>query len=162
MKTLKFHLFLLTIFLLIFGCSKTHTMSDVHVDFASNDLKGLVIKNLSILEANGRWTDGKEVLFTFPNQLPSDFTLILQANDAFNLNAGKAFKVIVGNTQEDFVIESKKDTVFMHKYKNTEPGVKTISIIVPSPSSPAEMGSGKDIRKLGAVLRSLEIRSSNL
>ena len=160
MKTIKPYyskiLTILTLTLLLFACSK-EMAADVFIDMSKGSLDGVVTKNLSNAEPFGRWTTGKEVVFTFEKKLPKNFNLIINTGDAFATNAEQIFKVAVGISQEDFIVHGKKKSTFSHEFRGIESD--TITFIVPNPISPAETGLNQDVRKLGAIIQNMEIIS---
>jgi phosphoglycerol transferase len=109
---------------------------------------------ISGYEPWGRWTDGDKVTFRFAQPLPKQFILVLQTN-AFGPNLGEAIKVKIGATQQEFKITDQGQT---HRLDFTLPeSTDTIELFIPKPTSPKDLQSGEDPRKLGLGLIKLQI-----
>jgi hypothetical protein len=119
---------------------------------------------LSGQEAWGRWSEGKVVQFDFTDPLPPKFALHLTGH-AYTRNTDKDFVAILhapakGNglpsgTRQAFALTSE-DAERVMQFDNPS-GLHTLSIIVPEPVSPMELGSGTDKRKIGLGLVKIKI-----
>lgn len=112
------------------------------------------VTGMSAYEPWGRWTDGDKATFRFTQPLPKQFTLIVQAN-VFGPNLGEAVKVKIGAAQQEFKITEQGQT---HRLDFTLPeSTDTIQLFIPKPTSPKDLQSGEDPRKLGLGLIKLQI-----
>src|SRR5450759_2078691 len=55
------------------------------------------VTGMSGYEPIGRWTEGKKVVFTFTQNLPTTFTLEFDLAGAFGPNAGKVLQIQAGD-----------------------------------------------------------------
>ena len=113
------------------------------------------VTGMSGFEAIGRWTEGKNVLFVFAQNLPAKFTLDLEFAAAFGPDVGKVVKLEVGDWKSQFIASEKpkKETFIIETSLPTD----TIRFVVPLPLSPVEMGIGTDPREVGIMFRRLSI-----
>jgi len=120
---------------------------------------------LSGAEPWGRWSSGKVVQFTFTEPLPKKFALHLTGH-AFADNGGKNFEVVLdkilpenitlSRTGQKFSVPGDKDAERIMHFDNPT-GSRDISIIVPHPVSPAELGLSDDGRTIGLALVKMRI-----
>lgn len=120
---------------------------------------------LSGAEPWGRWSSGKVVQFTFTEPLPKKFALHLTGH-AFADNGGKNFEVILDKilpenitllkAGQKFSVPGDKDVERIMHFDNPT-GSRDISIIIPHPVSPAELGLSDDARTLGLALVKMRI-----
>lgn len=132
-------------------------------DRHSSWLPGVIsnISGLSFPEPWGTWSDGDVIVFEFAKPLPEKFTLKLLAN-AFTPSANKEFFVWLDTDvkmKKSFRLgEAVVETVLQLENLNQ---YKRITIEVPSPRSPQELGLSEDSRKLGIAFHKMEIISEN-
>jgi hypothetical protein len=120
---------------------------------------------LSGPEPWGRWSLGKVIQFTFTEPLPPKFALHLTGH-AFAHNGGKDFHVVLNKLMPDnvtssgtgqkFSVPGDKDVERIMRFDNPM-GSRHISIIVPHPVSPAELGASGDARAIGLALAKLRV-----
>ena len=112
------------------------------------------VSGMSGYEAEGRWTEGKNVVFTFKEKLPTSFTLELEMVGGFGPTAGNAIHVLVGDWAGHPVIDTKPG---IHKLLvKTNTPTDHIDFIVPYATSPNALG-GHDSRELGIMFKRLSI-----
>lgn len=112
--------------------------------------------HLSDAEAWGRWTNGSPVEFRFAEWIPKKFRMKLSFDRVFGPNDGENFEVQVGEQVRNFIGINAPTSVLLD-FDNVPQGVDTISIVIPRPTSPKELGASNDQRKLGLGIVSLEI-----
>ena len=113
------------------------------------------VTGMSYYEPLGRWSEGKNVVFTFTENLPNTFVLELDFADTFQSNRGKEILVQVGNWKGQFV--GKGDVSNNKILINTSVPSNTIEFIIPNPLSPIETGIGSDVRLLGLKFKRLSV-----
>jgi phosphoglycerol transferase len=112
---------------------------------------------LSGPEQFGRWSDQKTVELYFASTLPRRVQLRLEAR-AFGPNVGKEIVVKVGSHRQSMRLAD--DTQVRTLSFDNDGGEKSISIDIPRPASPMELGKGDDLRPLGIAFSSMEIGSA--
>jgi hypothetical protein len=128
------------------------------IDFSQKPGYPVFIKavtGLSRYEKMGRWTEGKEVVFDFKQNLPPKFILNLDFAPALGPNVGKTVQIQVGDWMSAFIASDKPANVWLI-VKSTIP-THSIKFVVPAPLSPAEIGIGEDTRKIGLMFKHLSI-----
>ena len=110
---------------------------------------------MSGYEPWGRWTDSDKAVFNFKQPLPKQFTLVIQAN-AFGPNLGEAIKINIGSVQQEFKITEKTQISLNFALQES---ADTITFLIPKPTSPKDLQSSLDPRKLGLGLIKLQIIS---
>jgi len=130
-----------------------------HVLFSGPLGTGLIAsaEGLSGAEHWGRWSDAKQVVLHFNEPLPKRLNVTLQAR-AFADNTEKEFTMRVGDEVVPFRLSWGDQQVGM-RFK-TDGTQRTLTIDVPHPVSPKELGQGGDERKLGIGLVKIEIGTS--
>ena len=114
------------------------------------------VTGMSSYEPSGRWTEGKNVTFTFTQNLPANFTLELDLVDAFGLNIGREIQVQVGDWKGQFV--GLAAPIINNLLVITSSLTDTIEFIIPAPESPKNLGqNADDDRLLGIMFRRLSI-----
>jgi hypothetical protein len=113
------------------------------------------VEGMSGYEAIGRWTEGKNVIFTFTQKLPTIYTLELELAGAFGPNAGKEIQIQSGVWQGRFIVDVKP-RMYKIPVKTNNPTDK-IEFIIPEPKSPNELGGSGDPRQLGIMFKRLSI-----
>ena len=133
-----------------YNCSLKHG-----IDFKKKGFPDFIkdISGLSGLESWGRWTDSNEVKIVFYDKLPKDFTLVLKAS-AFGPNVNQPIKVFAGCQEQMLVLDA---TIKEHRllFRNNESN--ELMFFIPKPTSPAELGMGQGLRKLGIGFERLSI-----
>jgi phosphoglycerol transferase len=127
------------------------------IDFSQPFQFGVInrISGVSGLEPFGRWSDGNEVKIEMASALPRSFDLDLSAN-AFGPNVSLPFSIRIGTETRTFHLSSLPgDVAFTFV---TDGNVKVITIQVPQPTSPKELGLSDDDRLLGIALRQMTLR----
>lgn len=116
------------------------------------------VVGMSGYEASGRWTEGKNVVFTFTQNLPTAFTLELDIVGPYSSNAGKVMQIQAGDWKGEFVVEAKPSTnKFLVK---TSAPTDSIAFTIPEPKSPKELGQSDDPRQLGVMFKRLSITTN--
>lgn len=108
---------------------------------------------LSSMEDWGRWSEGGQVTLNFAKPLPKHLLLRMDVA-AYGPNASLGFEVTAG----DQTLPLKADGA--HGVRelrfSTDGTARVITIKIPKPTSPQELGFGGDQRKLGIGLYSME------
>ena len=127
----------------------------------SQPLEGGIItraEGLSHAEPWGRWSDSKEVVLHFRDPLPKHANIILKAQ-AFAINTTLPFVMRIGDQSKEFRVGAASQEVGLPFV--TDGAQRSLTIIVPQPISPADLGTPTDPRKLGIGLSEVEIGSSD-
>jgi phosphoglycerol transferase len=111
------------------------------------------VQGLSGPEPWGRWSDKREVVLEFASPLPAAFSLRLDAA-AFGPNVGKPFVVRLGKQERTITLPEKHGEVVIDF--DGEAG-QVMTIEVPQPTSPRDIGAGDDARTLGIALYRMQI-----
>jgi len=114
------------------------------------------VKGMSDYESSGRWTDGKNVVFTFTENLPANFTLEIDLAATFSSNIDKEIQVQVGDWKGGFIggANTSNNKLLVKTITPTD----SIIITIPKPESPVNLGTGQDARLLGVKFKFLKIR----
>lgn len=128
------------------------------IDFTKSGYPTFIaeVTGMSGYEPWGRWTDGAKAVFRFIQPLPKQFTLVIQAN-VFGPNLGEAIKIKVGTAEQEFKVTEQGQTHRLN-FILSEP-VDTLELLIPKPTSPKDLQSGEDPRKLGLGLIKLQIQA---
>ncbi|KFF85325.1 ArnT family glycosyltransferase [Pseudomonas syringae] len=142
------------------GFSLAKKMTNVYplnINFRHSSLPDTVIKasGLSHPESWGAWSDRGDIVFRFAKPLPSKFQLVLTAK-AFGPNVDKPFEVLVGHRSYPVKLTADNASYTLDIVNVDSADVLTIK--VPLPTSPKQLGMSKDDRTLGIGLDQLEIR----
>jgi hypothetical protein len=113
------------------------------------------ITGMSTPEAWGTWSDGARVELHFARELPRSFDLELRVATAFGDNKSLPVRVRAGEREQSFVAD--REPLDARLEFRDAGAARSIAIEIPRPESPAERGSGADVRKLGIGLVSLRI-----
>ncbi|WP_243311386.1 DUF7024 domain-containing protein [Fundidesulfovibrio agrisoli] len=111
-------------------------------------------------EPQGRWTDANlapEATIIFSRPLPPRFELVLEARP-YGPNAGRPVAVRAGGVEREYVFGDAGGYQAVARRFVTEGGLREITIIPPAPASPAQLGAGRDTRRLGLSIKALEVR----
>lgn len=105
-------------------------------------------------ESFGTWSFGPKVTLRLKKTLPSEFMLQLKAL-AFGPNVGLPATIQIGGTTHTFVLGSDLQQIDLKFIvaKNTD----TITITVPRPISPSQLGINNDARVIGLGLATLKV-----
>jgi hypothetical protein len=139
----------------------------IHVNFFEKSAwpGGIVeMHGLSVPEPWGAWSNDKLVKFQFTTPLPEKFELRLTGH-AFALNIGKTFLVQLEGSSTNAPGPHSRPATFVMSAADEERVLRfenptranTISIVVPAPVSPIELGAASDDRRLGIALSKLRI-----
>lgn len=109
---------------------------------------------LSGMEDWGRWSDGGQVTLTFAQPLPKNLLLRLDVA-AYGPNTGLPFQVSAGGQTLDLHADGQHGVRELRF--DTGGDARTITIKIPKPTSPQELGFGGDQRKLGIGLYTMEV-----
>jgi len=139
------------------GCSpmggKTNTNT---IDFKKSEWPGVIsrTRGLSSAEPWGTWSSGDVVTLEFSKPLPKKFAVHLVAG-AFGPNVGKEFVARVGDSAIRFTLKASPEERVL-QFTNPKRS-SIITIDVPSPLSPKELGLSSDDRSLGIAFIELRI-----
>ena len=123
--------------------------------FSRQDLRGVArVTGLSGREPIGRWSDSDYVEFELTSFLPRKFNLNLTAG-AFGPNVDLPFTVRIGTVIQTFRLPGTMVTVSLPFV--TDGKQRTITIDVPRPTAPADIGVNRDVRHLGILLKEMKI-----
>ena len=169
-------IFLVTVMISLAGCDDKPkelpaepVVVDVHDDYTATLAEGIQfadkpnypsfiksVTGMSDYESSGRWTEGKNVVFTFTQNLPANFTLEIDLADTFSTNIGKEIQVQVGDWKGQFlgVINASNNKLLV----KTATPANSIIFTIPKPESPVNLGTGQDVRLLGVKFKFLKIR----
>lgn len=112
------------------------------------------VEGLADPEDWGSWSNAKTVRLHFSEPLPARLTVLLNGR-AFGPNAGQPFVMRVGGASERFKLPATTQELFLHF--DTDGAQRELSIEIPQPTSPQQLGAGADVRLLGLGLIGLEI-----
>ncbi|WP_041164110.1 DUF7024 domain-containing protein [Mesorhizobium opportunistum] len=127
------------------------------IDFTRRSWPGTLarVRGLSVAEGWGTWSDGPAVTLEFVKPLPKKGVLHLTAS-AFGPNVGQLISVHIGSQSATFVLSKSVQEIAI-PFGNS--GASTsISISIPNPISPKELGLNEDRRKLGIGFRQLSVQ----
>jgi phosphoglycerol transferase len=103
-------------------------------------------------EAWGTWSQGSTVAIRLKDKLPQEFTVEI-ISSAYGPNAGASFPVSIDKTTRTFNPTAEFGQSTMH-FKIGNP-TDLITIGVPHPISPLQLGSSDDPREIGLALERL-------
>ena len=113
-------------------------------------------EGLSAAEPWGRWSNAQQVVLHFREPLPKRVNIGFKAR-AFHENATLPFTMRIGDRQAQFrVSEIQQDLSLQFETDGTQ---RSLTIEVPLPQSPQELGMSEDRRKLGIGLGDIAIFS---
>lgn len=111
-------------------------------------------QGLSGAEPWGRWSDAKQVMLHFSQPLPKKALVILTAR-GFGPNATLPFTIQVGAARSQFRVGPSLQEVGLRF--DTDGAQRSLTIEVPQPTSPEDMGGRGDTRKLGIGIAEITI-----
>nr|WP_315213969.1 hypothetical protein [uncultured Duganella sp.] len=123
-------------------------------DFADSEGERMRSTGLSGIEDWGRWSDGPLVTLRFAQPLPRRLRLRLDVA-AYGPNAQRDIPVSIDGQTVPLrapPAHGPRELVFA-----TSGAAHTVRIAIPQPTSPHELGSGPDQRKLGLALYTLQV-----
>lgn len=128
------------------------------INFAEEQLQDGIenIKGISHHEPWGRWSNAKNVVIDFKYPLPKSFNLEIEAS-ALGPNIDKYFSIVVGEEINTYKFPDGNINTFFIDFKNNNKHSRSITIEVPAPITPLQLGINTDIRTLGIGLRKLKI-----
>jgi hypothetical protein len=117
------------------------------------------VEGLSVSEPWGRWSDAKQVVFHVAQPLPRGLVVVLKAR-AFGINATLPFTLRVGDQATQFSAGPGFEQINL--YLTTDGAQRSLRIEVPQPTSPEDIGTPGDPRKLGIGISELSLRESRV
>ena len=134
----------------------THAEYIYTIDFRDAVWQAVVsYSGLSGIESWGTWSKSDIVTFEFSEPLPDQFNIHLVAH-AFGPNIGKEFMAYVGNHETRFILSGVNQEIVL-SFANPKK-TNALTIRVPSPASPMELGLSQDTRRLGIAFSQMKIR----
>ena len=115
-------------------------------------------EGLSHAEQWGRWSDSKQVVLHFNAPLPKNLQVILNAR-AFDVNATLPFTMRIGAESTRFQLSPSLQELGLRFV--TDGKQRSLSIEVPRPISPADLGNPADARKLGIGIADITITDTS-
>ncbi|MBC7452500.1 MAG: glycosyltransferase family 39 protein, partial [Massilia sp.] len=112
------------------------------------------VSGFGISEQWGRWSTGKHATLEFTRPLPRELVLTIHAR-AFGPNAGQPFLLNIGGQQAQFTLGQEAGDITLRF--NTDGRQSRITIVVPQPVSPRQLGVNPDRRTLGIGLHSVMV-----
>jgi hypothetical protein len=154
LKQLRWFLILVFIACLTSCCGETRSYF-----FSSGNSEGFVAKNLGDAESWGRWSVGDEVVIQFDKSFPAEFILSFNIRAVFQANKGEIFTIKIADQVFEFTGPRDGSMTSISAYdfevKGIPAGTNTISIKIPKPTSPKQLGLSEDTRQLGLALHSI-------
>lgn len=134
----------------------------LEASFTSNDLLPswvISTSGLSHAEVWGTWSDGDEVRFFLASCLPSGVVTLKLTGHAFGPNIGSPVRVRAGKTTGvvKFTSTTAEQTVSLGVDALC---VDQVSLVIPTPTSPFQLGQSADSRRLGIGLTKVQIVAS--
>jgi phosphoglycerol transferase len=138
---------------------KRHSNLFGEIEFSISEAPAFVqsIEGLSAAEPWGRWSDANlasKVIMSFTDDLPKDFSLILQLRP-FGPNVGGTLGIRVGQYEGAVPLHAGDNEVRLAVSGGD--GVRAVEFLPPLPISPLDLGMSSDIRKLGVGFIRLRI-----
>jgi phosphoglycerol transferase len=111
-------------------------------------------EGLSVVEPWGRWSEAKQVVLHFNQALPRHANVVIKAQ-AFGPNVGLPFVMRIGDQAQRFRVSAIGQDVALPFL--TDGAQRSLSIEVPQPTAPRDVGPSTDDRKLGIGLLEIEV-----
>ncbi|MFZ3286172.1 MAG: hypothetical protein WA191_04935, partial [Telluria sp.] len=138
--------------LLRLGFNHTRTAA---VSFSANAASVLErAEGLAASEPWGAWSNAQQVKLRFAKPLPAALNVFVNAH-AIGPNIGKDFIIRVGAQTRTFRLGASTQERFFQFA--TDGSARDVTIEVPQPVTPRELGLGADDRKIGLGLVGMEI-----
>ncbi|NMM28987.1 MAG: DUF2029 domain-containing protein [Glaciimonas sp.] len=145
----------------------------VEIDLRSRDLLPstvLDVLGLSAQENWGRWSDGRTVKLLLANCLPASKLDISIRGHAFGPNVGQSVQLGLESTAPDaagavlstslfFAGDDRDVSASLDNRGSTAACLNILSLTIPKPTSPAQLGLGADNRALGLGMVSLTLKA---
>ncbi|WP_133166947.1 DUF7024 domain-containing protein [Solimicrobium silvestre] len=113
------------------------------------------IKGLSNPESwGGSWSIDDNVELKFDTALPKKLTLHLTA-DAYGPNIGQNFVIMIGASRQTFNLTNEARELIFNM--ETDGAQHVITIEIPQPTSPKQLGISEDARRLGIAMIRMKI-----
>lgn len=112
------------------------------------------IDGLSYSESLGRWSTGKQVVIHFRQPLPPRFNVSITAQ-SFGPNAAAPFILHAGGQDLKFRLSTVPQEVNLHVESDGK--LRTLSIEVPHPVAPKDIGPSIDVRTIGLAISEISI-----
>ncbi|MBK3505873.1 glycosyltransferase family 39 protein [Pseudomonas sp. MF6747] len=139
-----------------FSLARKGSAYPIIIDFSSGFLPYSVshVSGMSHSENWGAWSSASVVTMKFVKPLPEKFELILNAK-AFGPNDGKVFNLSIDGRSYPVKLSA---TSGEYKVNIENPNsVNVLSVVVPFPTSPKQLGMSEDARILGIGIEKVEI-----
>jgi phosphoglycerol transferase len=137
------------------GYRLAHGAAMQAIDFRQTALPGVAdVAGLSSAEPWGRWSSADTITLTFVAPLPARFVLHVRGR-AYGPNIGADIVARIGGQTAAF--ELPADIVDREIVLENPQRARTLSISVPHPVAPRDIGMGEDVRRLGVGLVELRI-----
>ena len=118
----------------------------------------LWFSGLSKPESWGTWSEGNLVELGLTNCLPKGRVRLEIVGHAFGPNINNPFKIVLNGEEREAVFSAIDSNVITH-FDNVAECTQKISIFIPMPKSPNELGQSTDSRQLGLGLNQIKISS---
>jgi hypothetical protein len=140
----------------IFGASQLDTFQ-LPVPLNTGQYPSYVkaVSGLSHAEGWATWSVGNSVQVNLARQLPQNFQLRMKVAAAFGANRGVPVTIHAGRAERSFTVTQEPYEAVLD-FDGVGPA-DSITIDIPHPQSPKELGSGNDGRKLGLAFVSMQI-----
>ncbi len=112
------------------------------------------IDGLSAGESLGRWSTGKQVVIHFRRNLPKHFHFAIKAQ-AFGPNAAAVFTLRAGELSVPFRLSAVPQEIGLKV--DTDGSLRTLTIEVPHPTAPKDIGPSSDGRTIGLAISEISI-----
>jgi len=133
----------------------------IDVNFQQHEWPGVISKQSGLFSPSepwGAWSIDRKVVLKFAKPLPRRFDLELTAR-AFGPNANKNIIVHVGEYSSRFQLQATFPKFETKKIRIDNPNrLSEISIDIPQPVSPKDLGLGDDSRSIGIGFSSILIK----
>ncbi|WP_217907535.1 glycosyltransferase family 39 protein [Massilia sp. BJB1822] len=111
-------------------------------------------QGLTGVESWGRWSEGRQVTLEFKEDLPANLTLRLEVA-AYGPNANHPFTFRLGKEMRQVRVAQERHALELQFAPDA--GTRTLTIEVPQPISPKQLGYSEDQRALGIALYRLQV-----
>lgn len=132
---------------------------NLDIDFKRSEWRGLIdgVDGLFIPpEPWGAWSTSQKISIRFSRPLPRRFNLVLNAR-AFGPNRNMEFGLLIGNELKKFKVSSFPEFEDISLLLDNPNKLSIMSILIPQPIAPADLGVGSDTRMIGLGLTSMRL-----